>query len=131
MLSGLREQAGGAAVVEGKLVERHLDLPRQAKVFLAGSLVGVAGGPADPEAWDVHFGGARSAEGDAETLARQRKTDALPAPLAALYQEVRVLRHAHRATPDRLATILEALKAYPDDWLLAREVEELIGAPVA
>ena len=131
LLSGFREQAGGAAVVEGRLGGRHLDLPRQAMVFLAASLVGVAGGPADPEAWDVHFGGARSDEGDAERLARHRKANALPAPLAALYQEVRVLRHAHRAYAERLAAILEALKAYPEDWLLAREVEGLIGVPVA
>jgi phenylalanine-4-hydroxylase len=127
-ISGFMKQGGEATLIQATMEGRALDLPRDALVFLCGRLVGVAGGPADPEAWDLHLGATRSPEGDAERLARQRKRNALPAPLGALYQEVRVLRHGGGAAADRLAAILEALKAYPEDWLLALEVEELLGS---
>jgi len=121
---------GEALYLEGVLAGRRLELPSRALFFLAESLPSVAGGPADPEVWDRYFGAA-TAEGDAERLARQRKGEALPGPLADLYGEVRALRRRGRAPQERLRSIQEALRAYPEDWLLKQEVEELLTTSVS
>ena len=129
-LAGLRQGGAETAGIAACLAGKPLDVPERALVFLTDRLPSVAGGPADPEAWDRHVGGGPGAEGDGERLARQRKANALPAPLAALYREVRELR-ASGAPPARLHALLDAARAYPEDWLLAREVEELLAPPAS
>ena len=127
-LSGSATAPGEAADLLGAWRGSPLDLPSRCRLFLARSLPSVAGGPADPEAWDRWFGGSPAAAGEAERLARQRKGNALPAPLAALYEEVAALRR-EPGRAGRLRDIRKALDAFPEDWLLAREVEELLAAP--
>ncbi|HJW09864.1 MAG TPA: hypothetical protein VJ483_09535, partial [Holophagaceae bacterium] len=96
-------------------------------VFQSEALPSVAGGPADPEAWDEAFGGLNAfSEGDAEARARAAKAEALDPGLAALYAEVRAMREAGHADPARLEAILATLKQHPQDWLLKEEVLELM-----
>jgi phenylalanine-4-hydroxylase len=90
-------------------------------------LPGVAGGPGDPEAWDRHFGPAAAASGEQEALARRRKAEALPAALADRYAEVRWMREHGPLDRARLAELRRELPAWPGDWLLAAEIEELLG----
>ena len=109
-----------------------LGLPGSALLLFSSGLPGLAGGPADPEAWDRWFGGANPASGgDAEALARRRKAEALPARLGELYREVAGMRAGGPIPVPRLRRILEELDRYPDDWLLRSEVGELLGAPGA
>lgn len=120
--------AGGDQVLSlrAKLDGRELDVPANARLLLSESLPSVAGGPADPGTWDHWFGELEaSEEGEGEALARARKAEALPAKLAALYREVRALRESGTATRERLESIAAAAAAFPDDWLLLKEVEEL------
>ena len=126
-LSGFRVDGHETIHLEGTQQGRPLTLPARALFFLAQDLPSVAGGPADPEAWDRHFGGQPAADPEAERLARQRKAQALPAPLAALYQEVRELRRDRGAGRDRLREIRRALSGFPGEWLLLAEVEELLA----
>jgi phenylalanine-4-hydroxylase len=134
---GLR--VSGFAVGEGEVLRlrvtlggRPLDLPPWALLAVTPSIPSVAGGPADPGAWDRWFGGLSSfAEGDGEARARARKAAALPPRLAALYAEVRRLRERGEATAERLLAMREAAAAFPDDWLLKVELDELAGAPQA
>jgi phenylalanine-4-hydroxylase len=96
---------------------------------VARAIPSVAGGPADPGAWDQWFGELSSfAAGDQEARARARKAAALPARLAALYAEVRTLRERGRWDSDRLQAIRAEAARYAGDWLLAHEVDELLGA---
>jgi phenylalanine-4-hydroxylase len=122
---------GGGEVVnlEATLGGRRLALPSWALLFLSRELRSVAGGPADAAAWDRWFGELSSfATGDGETRARRRKAAALHPRLAELYAEVRRLRERGEATPERLLAIREAAAEFEDDWLLATEVDELLGA---
>ena len=110
---------------------QDLDLPESALLLFSADLPGLAGGPADPEAWDRWFGSADPASlGDAESLARKRKAAALPARLGQLYQEVAGMR-AGRIQVSRLRQILAELDRYPGDWLLRCEVGELLEASSA
>lgn len=126
----------GFAVGEGEVVNleatlggRRLPLPSWSLLFLSRDLRSVAGGPADPGAWDRWFGELSSfATGDGEARARKRKAAALPARLAELYAEVRRLRERGEATRERLLAIREAGAAFQDDWLLVTEVDEMLGA---
>jgi len=127
-LGGTLLEGGEATELVGTLAGSPLELPSRALVILDPGLPGVAGGPADPETWDRHFGPGPGSEGDAERQARQRKAEALPGALADLYREVRSLRHRGGAPRERLWAILGALEAYPGDWLLAEEVKELLGS---
>ena len=109
---------------------RPLDVPSWALLFLSESLPSVAGGPADPEAWDRWFGDQNAfAEGEAEAQARARKAEALPPALAGLYQEVRALREAGRPDPNRTEALAALAGGHPDEWLLSAELAEL-GAEV-
>ena len=130
-LSGLRAEGDEAVQLQATQAGRPLPLPSTALFFLTAEVVSVAGGPADPEAWDRSFGPALASPGDGERLARQRKAQALSADLAALYVEARALRQAGRAEPERLQGLLRSLAAYPEEWLLAREVEELLAPPAS
>jgi phenylalanine-4-hydroxylase len=123
---------GGGEVVDlrGTLDGRPVSLPSWALLFVSDGLASVAGGPADPEAWDRWFGELSSfTEGDGEARARAQKAAALPPALAALYAEVRALRESGALPRERLLAIREAARAYRDDWLLAAEVDELLPPP--
>jgi phenylalanine-4-hydroxylase len=118
--------------LRGTLAGQPLALPGSALLLFSAGLPGLAGGPADPEAWDRWFGAANPAcGGDAEALARKRKAEALPARLGALYLEVAGMRAEGRIQAPRLRQILEELDRYPDDWLLRCEVGELLDPPGA
>jgi hypothetical protein len=41
------------------------------------------------------------------------------------------MREAGRCEPGRLEAVREALKAFPEDWILALEVEELCAGAAA
>jgi phenylalanine-4-hydroxylase len=121
---------GGGEVVhlEGALDGRGLDLPSWALLFPSRDLRSVAGGPADPGAWDRWFGELSSfTTGEGEARARAHKAAALPPGLAALYDEVRSLRERGAAPRERLLAVREAAKA-AGEWLLGAEVDELLEA---
>ncbi|HET8541198.1 MAG TPA: aromatic amino acid hydroxylase [Anaeromyxobacter sp.] len=132
-LSGFAVGDGEVVRLEGRLGDRRLPLPTWALVFLSRDLRSVAGGPADPGAWDRWFGELSSfAAGDGEARARAHKASALPPALAALYAEVRRTRETGGATVERLLAIRDAAARFADDWLLRAEVDELLaGSPGA
>jgi phenylalanine-4-hydroxylase len=120
---------GGGEVVDlrGTLAGQPIPLPSWALLFLSDRLPSVAGGPADPEAWDRWFGELSSfTEGDGEARARATKAAALPPALAALYEEVRRMRESGALSRERLLAIREATRSHAGDWLLAAEVDELL-----
>jgi phenylalanine-4-hydroxylase len=127
-LQGLALGDHQATGLRGFLQGRQVELPGQARLF-GGQVAGVAGGPGDPERWDRWFGRdeALAAEREAENRARQRKAQALPLSLAALYTEVRRMRQTGPLDPGRLAQIREELREHPQDWLLQCEIQELLG----
>jgi phenylalanine-4-hydroxylase len=127
-LSGFAVGGGEVVRLEGRLGGRRLELPSWALLLLSSELASVAGGPADPETWDRWFGELSSfTAGDGEASARARKASALPPRLGALYAEVRRMRESGERSPDRLLSIREATAEFPDDWLLAAEVDELLS----
>jgi phenylalanine-4-hydroxylase len=104
---------------------RPLDLPSWALLVLSEGLPSVAGGPADPGAWDRWYGGQGGfAEGEAEAQARARKAASLPPDLADLYLEARTLREGE-ADAARLRALASKARAYPGEWLLQAELAEL------
>ena len=131
LASGLKLQgfaAGGGEVLHlrGELEGRPVALPLVARLFLSEGLPSVAGGPADPGTWDRWFGEMSSAaEGEDEARARENKAHALNPSLAALYREVRSLRESRTFRSDRLEQLARAATAFPEDWLLRAEVDEL------
>jgi phenylalanine-4-hydroxylase len=130
-LSGFAVGGGEVLRLQGEMGGRRLELPPWALLFLSRTLPSVAGGPADPGAWDRWFGELSSfAAGEGEASARARKAAALPPELAALYSEVRRLRERGEATRERLLAIRAAADRFQDDWLLRTEVNELL-APAA
>jgi len=125
-LEGFASDGGEVLALRARLAGRELDVPAVTKLFVTTHLPSVAGGPSDPETWDRWFGEVNAfAEGDGEAKARARKALALHPSLAALYREVRDLRDAGKAKPERLAQIAAAATDFQDDWLLRVEVEEL------
>ena len=132
LASGLRLQGfavGDREVVDlrGNLAGRPLELPSSCLLLVSGSLPAVAGGPADPAAWDRWFGEMNAfAEGDAEARARAHKAASLPSGAARLYEEVRALREGARpADAARLEALAREARAFPAEWLLREEIEEL------
>jgi phenylalanine-4-hydroxylase len=106
--------------------ERPLEIPASGLLLLARTVPSVAGGPADPGAWDRSFGAmAGLAEGDGEARARARKATALPARLASLYADVRALRESGRLDPGELDRLRAAAERFPEEWLLQGEIGEL------
>jgi phenylalanine-4-hydroxylase len=104
---------------------RPLDVPSWALLLLSEGLPSVAGGPADPGAWDRWFGASNAfAEGEAEAVARARKAQALPADLAEAYETLRSLRERAVQDPEAVANIARRARE-ADDWLLLEEAEEL------
>ncbi|MBM7112213.1 aromatic amino acid hydroxylase [Archangium primigenium] len=125
-LEGFAVGGGEVLNLRGTLAGQTLDLPNVAQLFLSAGLPSVAGGPADPAAWDHWFGELNAfTEGEGESQARARKASALPTPLAALYREVRALRESHAFDTKRLEQLSRATTAFPEDWLLRQELEEL------
>jgi phenylalanine-4-hydroxylase len=120
---------GGLEVAElrGRAGSRELDLPRRALLLRGRSVPSVAGGPADPGAWERAFGAGGLAGGEGEARARARKAASLPAEAAALYERVRALREAGGAGPAEVAVLRRAAAGHPGEWLLAEEIEELAG----
>lgn len=127
LLSGFAVGGNEVVNLRGSLGGRSLALPAWALVFVSEDLGSVAGGPADPEAWDRYFGELSTfSNGEGEARARASKAAALPAGLAALYAEVRKMRESGSYSVERLGAIREAVRSYPEDWLLASEVTELV-----
>jgi phenylalanine-4-hydroxylase len=125
-LTGFRVGEHEVINLRGHQDGRPLDLPSWALLFLSASLPSVAGGPADPGAWDAWFGDhAARAEGEAEAQARSRKAAALSDPLATLYAEASAMRDAGTIAPDRLRALKANAANHPDEWLLRLEIEEL------
>jgi phenylalanine-4-hydroxylase len=123
-ISGRVVRGREAAELRGRVGSREIPIPPRALLIASPSLPSVAGGPADPETWDAHYGRA-PAEEEGEARARARKAAALPARLARLYQEVREMRERGAMSPARLESIRAELTAFPDDWILRGEIEEL------
>jgi phenylalanine-4-hydroxylase len=111
--------------LRARIGSRELATPPRALLTVAQGLPSVAGGPADAGAWDRRFG-APSIESDGEARAREHKAQALPAPLAALYREVRQQRESGRIHPERLEAIAQEARGHVDDWLLRVEIAELL-----
>ncbi|HYH99752.1 aromatic amino acid hydroxylase [Hyalangium sp.] len=141
LASGLRLEGfsvGGGEVLRlrVKLGARTLEqLPSVARLYLSEGLPSVAGGAADPGAWDRWFGELNAfSEGDGEAQARARKAEALPPALAGLYREARALRESGERRPERLEQLTQAASAFPGEWLLWDELNELrealSGAPM-
>ncbi len=106
---------------------RPLEVPTSCHLLLSRAVPSVAGGPADPEAWDRWFGAPDPlAEGDGESRARARKAAALPAELADVYERVRRLRESGMRDPAQGRRLREEAARFPDEWLLLEESEELI-----
>jgi len=127
-LSGVAIGGGEVLRLRGTLRGAPLDLPPWAILAVTPSLPSVAGGPADPGAWDRWFGELSTfAAGDGEARARAHKAASLPPRLAALYSEVRALRERGGAPPARLLAIRAEAEGFPDDWLLRTEVDELLS----
>jgi phenylalanine-4-hydroxylase len=128
-LSGFH--AGDQEVIDlrGSLAGAPLELPSWALVFVAEGLPSVAGGPADPGAWDHWYGDQNAfATGEAERIARQRKAEALTPELAALYAEARALREEPAPDPSRVEAFHRQGAKYPEEWLLKAEIDELLAA---
>ncbi len=120
---------GGAEVVrlEATLRGRRLPVPSWALLLLSRDLRSVAGGPADPAAWDRWFGELSSfAAGEGEARARAHKAAALPPQVAALYAEVRRLRGRGGVPRERLVALRDLAAGFGDEWLLRAEIEELL-----
>ena len=118
---------GDAVILFGDPALHAALRPSDGLVFTSATLPSVAGGPADPEAWDQAFGEANTfAAGDAEARARAAKAEALKPELAALYAEVRAMRKRGHTDHARLDAIRDELKAHPEDWLLNTEIKELV-----
>ncbi len=120
---------GDAVVLFGDPALHGAYRPENGLVFTSAALPSVAGGPADPEAWDQAFGAFNAfATGDAESRARAAKAAALRPELAAYYAEIRAMRENGNMDSLRLAAILVALDSHPEDWLLKVEIQELMNS---
>jgi phenylalanine-4-hydroxylase len=125
-LTGFRVGEHEVINLRGHQEGRPLDLPSWALLILSAGLPSVAGGPADPGAWDEWFGDHSTlAEGEAEAQARDRKASALSSEVAALYAEARALRAGGRIDGDRLRALQSQALGHPAEWLLLAEVAEL------
>jgi len=131
VLEGVQVDTREARHLRGSLHGQPLDLPGSALLLASDGLPGVAGGAADAETWDLWFGEPDgSSSGEAENQARRSRAEALPDRLAALYREVARMRAEGPLEPARLDQIQAELEHFPGDWLLRREVGELLH-PVA
>ncbi len=105
---------------------KPLPVSTWAYVMIAEAIPSVAGGPADPAAWDQCFGSLDSfSAGAGEVEARKRKAEELDSKVAALYVEVRQMRAAKKRDAGRLKELLGLAK---DEPLLREEIEEQLNA---
>ena len=105
---------------------RPLEVPPACRLLLARGVPSVAGGPADPEAWDRWFGALSTfTAGDDEARARARKGAALPPHVSAAYSTVRRIREAGALDERSTAALRAVALDHPDEWLLQEEVAEL------
>lgn len=112
--------------LRGSLEGQPFELPSWVQLFMSEGLPSVAGGPADPGAWDRWYGDLNAAAtGEAERVARQRKSEALAPELAGLYTEARSLREAPSIDPARLEALGRKLETHGEEWLLKAEFAEL------
>ncbi|MBP1772850.1 MAG: Phenylalanine-4-hydroxylase [Holophagaceae bacterium] len=125
-LTGFRVGEHEVINLRGHQDGRPLDLPSWALLLLSEGLPSVAGGPADPGAWDQWFGDPGSlAEGEAEAQARERKASSLPEDVAQLYRDIRALREGGSPDPADVQALRARSSAHPDEWLLQAELAEL------
>jgi phenylalanine-4-hydroxylase len=125
-LSGFAVGGGEVVHLEGRRAGDPLDLPSWALLFLSDDLRSVAGGPADPGAWDRWFGELSSfAAGEGEARARAHKAAALPPRLAELYSDVRRLRERGGIGTGEVLALRERAATFGDEWLLRAELDEL------
>lgn len=82
-------------------------------------IVSVFGGTADKDRYRLY----QHAPSESTQRVHHSTEEAL---LFALYQELRDLRHAGQATETALATVLDKLSDYPEEWLLRFEILELL-----
>lgn len=95
-------------------------------VFTSAALPSVAGGPADPEAWDAAFGAFNAfATGDAEARARAAKAEALSPEMAEHYVALRRMRESGHSDPRTLDKLSTVVAAHPEEWLLQEELDAL------
>ncbi len=101
----------------------------RALLLVTPGLPSVAGGPADPAAWDEHFGEANAfGGGEGEAEARAKKAASLPEGAARLYERVRALRTSSARRARDVDELDRAAAAFPDEWLLRAEIAELKAA---
>jgi phenylalanine-4-hydroxylase len=128
-------EASGFVVEGHEVVDFHvwahgrpLPVPTWSNVAIAESIPSVAGGPADTERWDEYFGPLDTFQvGTSEEEARQHKVDELPAPLSALYVEVRRMRETARIDRRRLERVLEEAQGFGPQLVLVEEIAELLA----
>ncbi len=125
-LSG-RVTDGLATELRASFGSAELDVPSRAILVSSPSLPSVAGGPADPAAWDIAFGHTQTA-GEGERRALANRARALSPHVAELYREVRSLRESGRIDAGRVAALRGDARRCTGEWLLRNEVEELAGA---
>lgn len=126
--SGLRLE--GFHIGDGEVIRFHaslegrpLELPAWILLHLSEGLPSVAGGPADPGAWDRWFGELDAfAAGEAEQRARAHKAESLDPELARLYRDVL------EARPTEFDGLRARVAARPDEWLLAETLKDLESA---
>lgn len=107
---------------------RPLGVQPWARVLVAREIRAVAGGPADPRAWDEAFGKLDSFQaGSREDEARAHKAEELPPELAALYAEVLAATKVLRPSRDSLYALERKAAAFPDEVLLQGELSRLVG----
>ncbi len=129
-LTGFRVSEHEVINLLGHQDGRPLDLPSWVLLFLSAELPSVAGGPADPGAWDAWYGDPSAlAEGEGEAQARGRKALSLSPDLMKLYLEVKTLREGGRTDPHSLKTLIQRASAHPSEWLLKAELDELEAMP--
>ncbi|MBS1766414.1 MAG: aromatic amino acid hydroxylase [Acidobacteria bacterium] len=117
---------GDAVVLFGDAHLHEVRRPASGLVFTSATLPSVAGGPADPEAWDAAFGAFNAfTTGDAEARARAAKAEALAPEIAAHYLDLRRQRESGRLDATRLDRVAAAVAAHPEEWLLREELEEI------
>ncbi|HJW72329.1 MAG TPA: aromatic amino acid hydroxylase [Geothrix sp.] len=123
-LTGFRVGEHEVINLRGHQDGRPLDLPSWALLFISEALPSVAGGPADPGAWDAWFGH-QAPLGESEAEARAHKASALPEDLARLYQEVQRCRNQHPLLQAQVQDLKAQATAFPDEWLLQAELAEM------
>jgi phenylalanine-4-hydroxylase len=128
VLEGVSVDGGEVLDLRAWWAGNSLDVPGRCLLAFARSVPSVAGGPADPEAWDRWFGALGSfTEGDGESRARARKRAALPAEVGKLYATLRAIRESQPLAAGRIDPLRRAAVEFPSEWLLHAELDELAG----